>query len=270
MMTAYTSTARWDIEDVDTRAEEWDADEAALGGEQPALRQRPGRRPTAMYALLAVAAVAVVGAIQLAISITLAQGSYEIASLTNESAQLSRTTQSLQETITVRESPQYLAKQAHKLGMTSSANTTFVRLSDGKKVKTVKTLSAAWQRIADSYAITVSGNRIANSNLSNSSSASSETTSAVSGVKDDLESAFGSLLSLAPSTGTSTATTATESTSTTSDEAAQANPPMTSTRGGTQTSGSAENAPSNGVASGSESTSDLSLGANQMPAPQTR
>lgn len=234
---------------------------------------RPARRPSVAYALLLLLAVGVVGAIQLGVSLSLAQGSYEIASLTSQSTQLSRTAQSLQEKLAVYESPQYLAQAAASLGMQSATSATFIRLSDGTAVTNVKTLSDANQKIANQYAITISGNLIANSNLT---PATTVTSSAVASTKTNLGSALTSLIDIV--NGTSSASTTSAGTATTTGtqatQAAQSadEPPMSSIGEATtgESSGSTENTSSTGVASGTNQDGAVSLAENQMPAPNSR
>lgn len=236
------------------RLEDGGYDEDLVADLRLAPQPRARRRPTIAYALIALAGVGAIGAIQLGISLSLAQGSYEIASLTNQSVQLGRSTQALQEKLTVLESPQYLAEAATKLGMQSSAETTFIELSDGKQVATVKTLSDAYQRIANNYAISISGNLVANSNLTGTTNTSVISTSAVGATQGKLGSAFGSLLSLLPQGSTNTAAAASITGSTT----------------GSTGSGAAEKSQGSGVASASPGAGELSLADNQMPAPHSR
>ncbi len=268
--------------DDDFGVEEYESGATAtrsIGGDnrsRAGAKRRPAMRPTVMYALIAIAAVGVVGAIQLAVSLALAQGSYEIAALTNKSTQLSRSTQSLREELTVLESPQYLAEQADKLGMQSSASSTFIRLSDGKKIKTVATLSNAYQQTADTYAMTISGNLIANSNLSTSAAVTTGVSSAVGATKEDLDTAFTSLIGLAQA-ATSDDTTSTNAAQPQAAVEKSAQPPMSSTTHAEATEAapqqslqSAENSTTSGAAKQGTSSGELTLSANQMPTPNSR
>lgn len=91
-----------------------------------------GRQKSAFgFAIIAVASFAVIIVAQLALSVAIAQGAYEIDALELEKAQHSREMQTLQEDLERVESPQYLARNAEELGMVPNANPVYLRLSDG-------------------------------------------------------------------------------------------------------------------------------------------
>lgn len=90
-------------------------------------------RPRVSFALITIAGLFALFMAQLLLSITIADGAYQISSLRAEQRDLARSGQAVGEKLDLLESPQNLAKQAENLGMVVS-NTTpmFLRLSDGK------------------------------------------------------------------------------------------------------------------------------------------
>ncbi|HHW50467.1 MAG TPA: hypothetical protein GX406_03210 [Pseudoclavibacter sp.] len=227
-------------------------------------RVLPQRRPTLVYAMVVLAAVGAVAAIQLGISFALAQGSYRLADLTAESTSLSRTSQDLTEKLAVLESPQYLAQEAESLGMQSSTDVTYITLSSGEKVAAVQALSEYYQEIADGYAIPVVGNLIENSNLDTETTSATSTKSAISEVQSSLTEALTDLSTLAGATSTTT-----EAQNDQQQAETESTAPMTSLDADSSDE-SAENSVSDGVAAEQDSSSSVSLAENQMPAPNTR
>ena len=227
-------------------------------------RVLPQRRPTLVYAMVVLAAVGAVAAIQLGISFALAQGSYRLADLTAESTSLSRTSQDLTEKLAVLESPQYLAQEAESLGMQSSTDVTYITLRSGEKVAAVQALSEYYQEIADGYAIPVVGNLIENSNLDTETTSATSTKSAISEVQSSLTEALTDLSTLAGATSTTT-----EAQNDQQQAETESTAPMTSLDADSSDE-SAENSVSDGVAAEQDSSSSVSLAENQMPAPNTR
>ncbi|WP_448809820.1 hypothetical protein [Agromyces bauzanensis] len=87
--------------------------------------------PRVAYAVISVAAVAVIVVVQLLLSIALAQGAYEIDGFQLRQAELAREQQQLSEDLDRLESPQYLAMNAEALGMVPNTAPVYLRLSDG-------------------------------------------------------------------------------------------------------------------------------------------
>jgi hypothetical protein len=68
---------------------------------------------------------------QLMLSIVLADGAYQISSLQNQKHDAVLLQHSLSETLDLYNSPQHLAANAEALGMVTSSNPAYLRLSDG-------------------------------------------------------------------------------------------------------------------------------------------
>jgi hypothetical protein len=89
------------------------------------------RKPRLAYVAVVIVGLGVIVVSQLALSIGLSNGAYEISSLQGSQKDLSRTNQELTEQVQEFGSPQYLAQKAESLGMVVNGNTVFLRLSDG-------------------------------------------------------------------------------------------------------------------------------------------
>jgi hypothetical protein len=88
-------------------------------------------KPRLAYAVIALGGVAVIVVAQLLLSISLAQGAYEIDTYQQRQAELARQEQKLSEDLDRVQSPQYLAMSAEALGMVPNTSPVYLRLSDG-------------------------------------------------------------------------------------------------------------------------------------------
>ncbi len=95
--------------------------------EEPSRR----RRPRLVYGVVALVGALTIGAAQMALSIMTTQTSYELATLTQESRQLTWQKQILYDDVAGLSSPQYLAANASALGMVIDESPSYLRLSDG-------------------------------------------------------------------------------------------------------------------------------------------
>ena len=92
---------------------------------------RTRRRPRLAYAIVAVAGALTIAAVQIVLSIATIQGVYEESALRQEARELGWQQQSLADSVTGLNSPQYLAANAASLGMVINQSPTYLRLSDG-------------------------------------------------------------------------------------------------------------------------------------------
>lgn len=88
-------------------------------------------RPKAFYPLIAMAVVFGIIISQLLLSVAVSSGAYEIAELSQQNKELSRTHQTMTQDIDRLSSPQNLASNAGVLGMVNNATPVYLRLSDG-------------------------------------------------------------------------------------------------------------------------------------------
>ncbi|MDR6867802.1 hypothetical protein J2Y69_002410 [Microbacterium resistens] len=95
--------------------------------ERPARR----RRPKLAYAIMALAGAALIGAIQIGLSIATTQDSFVVAKLTQENRELTWQAQAASEEIAGLSSPQALAVSAANLGLVVGGSANYLRLSDG-------------------------------------------------------------------------------------------------------------------------------------------
>lgn len=95
-----------------------------------AVRSRAGA-PKLIFALVAVAAVAGIVIVQLLLSVGLSQGAYRLSSLETESRQLGWQRQELATDVAAISSPQVIATNAEKIGMTMGGTPAYISLSDG-------------------------------------------------------------------------------------------------------------------------------------------
>ena len=94
-------------------------------------------RPKSFYATVAVVTVFAILLIQLALSLVLSDGAYQISALQNEQRQLARTQDDLSEKLALLNSQQSLATRAESLGMViGTSSPAFLRLSDGALIGT--------------------------------------------------------------------------------------------------------------------------------------
>ncbi|TFC96659.1 MULTISPECIES: hypothetical protein [Cryobacterium] len=94
-------------------------------------RSQRRARPKIAYALSAVTGVAVIVIAQLLLSVGISQSAYEVSRLQASQVELGRTAESVTEDLVRVSSPQSLAANAEALGMVSSSNPVYLRLSDG-------------------------------------------------------------------------------------------------------------------------------------------
>lgn len=89
----------------------------------------PSRRPSLAHVVVLIGGLLGVLVAQLALSVTITEGAYELQGLQSQSTDLARQEQALTEQLGTLESPQYLAGQAESLGMVSGQATGFLQLS---------------------------------------------------------------------------------------------------------------------------------------------
>jgi hypothetical protein len=115
-----------------------DRSEALEGEEQPlhiqivTTRAQRRARPRIVYGLVATAIVFGIFVAQLLLTIALAGGAYNIASLQQKQVEYGRVASTLSEKLDTVGSTQNLAANATALGMVPSSSQAFLRLSDGK------------------------------------------------------------------------------------------------------------------------------------------
>lgn len=88
-------------------------------------------RPRLVYSLVATAGLFAVLAIQLLLSIVLADGAYQISALQAQQKELTRSHQSVAEALNILNSPQNLAVRAESLGMVSNNSSAYLNLASG-------------------------------------------------------------------------------------------------------------------------------------------
>lgn len=88
-------------------------------------------RPKSFYPLMTMAVVFGIIISQLLLSVAVSSGAYEIAELTQQNKEISRTYQTMTQDIDRLSSPQNLASNAGALGMVNNATPVYLRLSDG-------------------------------------------------------------------------------------------------------------------------------------------
>lgn len=96
-----------------------------------AVRSQRRARPKVAYAVVVVASLGVLMLGQLALSIALSDGAYQIDRLLVTQKEQVRTVQDLSEDIGRLASPQNLAANAEALGMVQNSNPVWLRMSDG-------------------------------------------------------------------------------------------------------------------------------------------
>lgn len=153
-------------------------------------------QPRQVIILLAVIGVAIVG--QLLLSIGLADGSYQIESLTQQKKQLTRQVQQVSEEISTLNSPQSLAERGTEMGMEPSTQVTFLSLAKSAAIGTV-----------DSKGVQVKSGDGTVSNvllqkLNDSGTSSTENTATNSDADGELEASGGSAIDPADTTVNST------------------------------------------------------------------
>lgn len=109
-----------------------------LRDESPARRLRaveaPSRRrkPKLLYGVVAVLGAFLIAGAQMALSVMMTQGSYELSMLNAQQRDLTYQKQILYDEVAGLGSPQYLAANAAALGMVIDESPSYLRLSDGK------------------------------------------------------------------------------------------------------------------------------------------
>ncbi|GAA4173407.1 hypothetical protein [Gryllotalpicola koreensis] len=88
-------------------------------------------RPKLLYASIAVGALVLIVIAQLALSIGVSNGAYELNSLQQQQKQLDRAQQASSEAVDRLSSPQNLAANADALGMVANGSPVYLRLSNG-------------------------------------------------------------------------------------------------------------------------------------------
>lgn len=94
-------------------------------------REQKRARPRLVPALITVACLFGILAVQLLLSIASSEGAYEIASLQAKHVELSRDQQILTEQLQVLGAPQHLAAEAQSMGMVAATSAAHLRLADG-------------------------------------------------------------------------------------------------------------------------------------------
>jgi len=96
----------------------------------PSRAQRRAR-PRVAHAVVTIAGIAVILLVQLLLSIVLADGAYQIASLQTDQRELLREEQALSEQLELLGSTQNLTANAEALGMVASGNPLFLDVASG-------------------------------------------------------------------------------------------------------------------------------------------
>lgn len=94
-------------------------------------RAQRSARPKVVYAIATVISLFAIFGAQLLLSIVVSDGAYQIAALQSQQKELVRTQQDLTERLDLRNSTQYLAASAAKLGMVPGSSPQFLDLSTG-------------------------------------------------------------------------------------------------------------------------------------------
>ncbi|GAA2174968.1 hypothetical protein GCM10009846_22960 [Agrococcus versicolor] len=94
-------------------------------------RPRLRRAPSVVHGVVALAGLGAIILGQLAMSMAIGEGAYEISALQSTSAQLSREQQTLQERLDTLQSPQQVSLAAESLGMVQGQASQFLQLSTG-------------------------------------------------------------------------------------------------------------------------------------------
>jgi hypothetical protein len=94
-------------------------------------RAQRSARPKVAYAVVTVISLFAIFGAQLLLSIVVSDGAYQIAALQTQQKELVRTQQDLTERLDLRNSTQYLAASAAKLGMVPGSSPQFLDLSTG-------------------------------------------------------------------------------------------------------------------------------------------
>ena len=92
------------------------------------------QRPKLLYAAIAVGALVLIVVAQLALSIGVSNGAYQLNSLQQQQKQLGRDSQASSEAVDKLASPQNLAANADALGMVANGSPVYLRLSNGTVV----------------------------------------------------------------------------------------------------------------------------------------
>ena len=96
-----------------------------------ATRAQRKSRPKVFYAIVTVGVIFGIIISNLLLSVAVASGAYEIATLQQSNKELGRSYQTMNQDLDRLSSPQYLAANAEALGMVSNNTPVYLRLSDG-------------------------------------------------------------------------------------------------------------------------------------------
>ncbi|GAA5152228.1 hypothetical protein GCM10025768_19910 [Microbacterium pseudoresistens] len=89
------------------------------------------RRPRVAYAVLALAGAALIGAVQMGLSIATTQDSFVLSDLAQQNKELTWQAQAIEDDLAGVNSPQSLAVAATNLGLVVGGTANYLRLSDG-------------------------------------------------------------------------------------------------------------------------------------------
>ena len=123
---------------------------AASRPRRPALTAAPAPRPSVagngVFALVVIGILLTGMVMLLVLNTTLAQGAFEIGSLTKTQNQLAVTEQQLLQAVAAEEAPEALQRRATALGMVPVTSPVFLRLADGAVLGTPTAAAAARKR----------------------------------------------------------------------------------------------------------------------------
>lgn len=100
-------------------------------------------RPRLVVAVVTVAGLFSILAIQLLLSIATSDGAYQISSLQARQSELARDQQVMSEELQVLEAPQHLSAEAQAMGMVANSSAAYLRLADAAVLGTPAPASAS-------------------------------------------------------------------------------------------------------------------------------
>ena len=113
-----------------------------------ATRAQRKARPKVFYAIITVAVIFGIIISNLLLSVVVASGAYEIASMQQSNKELGRSYQTMNQDLDRLSSPQNLAANAEALGMVNNSTPVYLRLSDGAVLGTPEPAAATSGLIA--------------------------------------------------------------------------------------------------------------------------
>ena len=113
-----------------------------------ATRAQRKARPKVFYAIITVAVIFGIIISNLLLSVVVASGAYEIASMQQSNKELGRSYQTMNQDLDSLSSPQNLAANAEALGMVNNSTPVYLRLSDGAVLGTPEPAAATSGLIA--------------------------------------------------------------------------------------------------------------------------